>query len=113
MYLNYNGFFSKAVLSTLRKLEEERYDLPNKEDNEWHLKSRYVWISGGDKNTKIFYYIEHGIIYEKMWQKGSLKSKGCECYIDDNTPHQHKNNPHKHKKLLYYVNIKLSFAFVL
>jgi hypothetical protein len=63
----------------LKRLEELRNLWLKKEEQEWRLKSRDLWLQAGDNNTKLFHHFSnHGRNLNTIWEikneEGSMVS---------------------------------------
>jgi len=70
---------SLIMLDEIKRLERLRNLWLKKEEQEWHLKSRTLWLQAGDNNTKIFHHFDnHGRNLNMIWdtknEDGSLVS---------------------------------------
>jgi len=57
---NEAGVFSEEEFNSLKEIEKSKKVLPDKEETAWRLKSRAIWLSKGNRNTKEFHkFISH------------------------------------------------------
>jgi hypothetical protein len=61
---------SDLILATsLRILETERNALLKEEEDKWRLRSRALWLSSGDKNTRYFHKLtSYNRVRKHIWQ---------------------------------------------
>lgn len=58
-----------ALTSTLRLLEQDRNGILQEEEEQWRLRSRALWMTSGDKNSKYFHKIaSQNRIKKHIWE---------------------------------------------
>ena len=73
------GFSSKECKEVLLGLEKHRWVLLGEKEEMWRLKSRAIWLKGGDENTKFFQAYARGrrmgnTIWELRKEEGTVVS---------------------------------------
>jgi len=62
------GTFSQEELDILSNLEGKKMLILKHEETEWRLKSRALWIKGGDLNTRFFHkFANQRRIHNSIW----------------------------------------------
>jgi hypothetical protein len=60
---------NNALVVSLRLLEGERNEILKSEEYQWRLRSRALWLSGGDKNSKFFHsYASAKRVQKHIWK---------------------------------------------
>jgi hypothetical protein len=54
---------------SLWQLELERNGILRREEEQWHLRSRALWLASGDNNTKYFHnFASHNRVRKHIWE---------------------------------------------
>jgi hypothetical protein len=64
--IDFNDLGAKDTLSSL---ETERNEILRKEEQHWQMRSRALWMAGGDRNTKFFHKIaSQNRVKKHIWE---------------------------------------------
>jgi hypothetical protein len=62
-------FTNNALALSLRHLELERNEILKSKENQWRLRSRALWLNGGNKNSKFFHtYANANRVKKHIWK---------------------------------------------